>query len=110
MDRMTNLEQLQNFLNVYEKEDEREFPSLDFLKQYAQNIFDIVFSTHMKNNSNHLLISLKHDVDIFKADLTELKDDFNKKNKRYKSKWLERKSRIDYYKLQLIKILSNNEI
>ncbi len=83
-------------------------PSYHFIENYSEVLLDVIAEVKKENNvMDTTLHYLWKDADIFQADLVgELLHDYEKRNKRYRDKWLTEKKKIDDITLELFEHLS----
>lgn len=81
-------------------------PSYYFLDSYASKLLELIKKWKSIDPVIHeSLGSIERQITLFSIDLLgELKNDYDKKNKRYREKWIRLKQDIDYLKNILLKI------
>ncbi|MFC7357080.1 hypothetical protein ACFQO1_05235 [Jejudonia soesokkakensis] len=89
-------EEFKKIKNELWEEEKLKFPSHHTLKQSADKIIDLLKNTKIEDEEFSIWSSWRRRyLDIFKADLVgELYHDYDKRNKRYRNKWLREKEKM----------------
>jgi len=89
-------------------ESQRQNPSYPFIQSYSETLLNLI--SYLRENDKIMdsaLLSLRMEADILNADIPgELQDDYKKRNKRYREKWLTQKRKIDNVTSELYDHLS----
>lgn len=110
---MTTLERIKDYSVEGRREENLKRPTVYYLENFGKYLFahlKELDKTDISTETSSKIISLKHSLDIFIADLTgELKHDYDNDLKRYRPKWLTQKGNLDSLKAKFLEIYNEIE-